>query len=399
MIRDPQTFNRLIASTREFVRDVAIPNEDRVERDDEIPPEIVEIMRSLGLFGWSIPEAYGGAGLTTEELALANIELSQCSVAYRVRVGINTGVGSESLVQDGTAAQKDRYLPLLASGRMTGALALTEPEAGSDATALRTIGDLQSDGSYLLSGHKRYITLAPIADLVTVLARTENDRKPADSISAFLVERETAGMRFSGSTPKMGQEGGPIGEVFLDRCRVDASAIVGGVPGRGFRTVMKTLNKQRINLSALAIGPAIRMLDEAIAYANRRQQFGQPIGGFQLVQAMLADCKVEIEAARALVLETARKRDRGEDVTMDVSMCKYYTTEMCGRVADRVVQIFGGQGYVKEAGIERFYRDVRAFRIYEGTSQIHQLNIGKTLLRNVSENAHARANTNAGETA
>ena len=381
MIRDPQRFERLLADTRAFVREVAMPNEARVEREDAIPPEIVATMREMGLFGWSIPQEYGGAGVTTEELALANIELSQCTVAFRARVGINTGVGSESLVQDGTDAQKAHYLPLLASGAMTGALALTEPEAGSDATALRATGSRQRDGSYLLSGHKRYITLAPIADLVTVFAKTERDCKPADAITAFLVERGTPGIRFSGSTPKMGQEGGPIGEVFLDDCRVGPEAIVGGVPGKGFRIVMKTLNKQRINLSALAIGPAIRMLDEAIAFANRRRQFGQPIGAFQLVQAMLADCKVEIEAARALVLETARKRDRGEDVTLEVSMCKYFATEMCGRVADRVVQIFGGQGYVKEAGIERFYRDVRAFRIYEGTSQIHQIGIGKALLR------------------
>jgi len=382
MIRDQKALDKLIATTRAFVRDVAMPNEARVEKDDQIPDDIVETMRQIGLFGWSIPEQYGGAGLTTEELAIANMEISQCSVAYRVRVGINTGVGSESLVQDGTSEQKDRYLPQLASGRMTGALALTEPEAGSDATALRTKGDRQSDGSYLLTGHKRYITLAPLADLVTVFAKTESGQKPADSISAFLIERGTAGMRFSDATPKMGQEGGPIGEVFLEQCRVEPHMIVGGTPGQGFRTVMRTLNKQRINLAALSIGPAIRMLNEAIAYANRRQQFGQPIGGFQLVQAMLADCKVEIEAAKALVLETARKRDRGEDVAMDVSICKYYATEMCGRVADRVIQIFGGQGYVKEGGIERFYRDVRAFRIYEGTSQIHQLGIGKALLRN-----------------
>jgi acyl-CoA dehydrogenase len=179
----------------------------------------------------------------------------------------------------------------------------------------------------------------------------------------------------------MGQEGGPIGEVWLKDCVMPASAIVGGRPGRGFRTVMKTLNKQRINLAALSTGPAIRMLDEAIAYAKKRRQFGQAIANFQLVQAMLADCKVDIEATRALILDTARKRDAGQDVTMEVSMCKYLATEMCGRVADRVVQIFGGQGYVKEAGIERFYRDVRAFRIYEGTSQIHQIGIAKHLLR------------------
>ena len=351
----------------------------------DIPEDILSQMRQLGLFGWSIPEEYGGAGLSTEELTLANIELSQCSVAYRVRVGINTGVGSESLVQDGTLEQKRRYLPRLASGELTSALALTETEAGSDVTSMQTHGERQQNGIYLISGHKRYITLAPIADLITVFARTETGRKPADSISAFLIERGTPGMRTSEPTPKMGQDGSPIGEVFLDRCAVHEDAIVGGIAGSGFRTVMRTLNKQRINLAALSIGPAIRLLDEAVTYANKRRQFGQTIGSFQLVQAMLAECKVEIEAARALVLETARKRDRGEDVTMDVSMCKLYATEMVGRVADRVVQIFGGQGYVKEAGIERFFRDVRGFRIYEGTSQIHQLSIGKALLRQAQE--------------
>lgn len=381
MIRDQARLDKLIRTVRTFVRDLAIPNEARVEREEAIPPEIVTTMRELGFFGWSIPQEYGGSGLTTEELAIANMELSQCTVAYRARVGINTGVGSESLIQDGTEAQKRQYLPRLASGQMTGALALTEPEAGSDVTSMQTSGERQGDGHYVLNGHKRYITLAPIADLVTVFARTETDRPKADSISAFLVERATPGIEFSSPTPMMGQQGAPIGEVWLKDCKVHESVIVGGRPGQGFRTVMKTLNKQRINLAALSTGPAIRMLDDAIAYTQRRRQFGQPISGFQLVQALLADCKVDIEATRALILSTARKRDRGEDVTMDVSICKYLATEMCGRVADRVVQIFGGQGYVKESGIERLYRDVRAFRIYEGTSQIHQLNIAKHLLR------------------
>jgi acyl-CoA dehydrogenase len=337
-------------------------------------------MRKRGYFGWSIPQEYGGSGLTTEELALANIELSQCSVAFRARVGINTGIGSEALVQDGSEELKRTYLPRLASGELTGALALTEPEAGSNATALETVGKRMSDGSYRLNGTKRYITLAPIADLFTVFARTEEGVPNKSAITAFLVERGTPGLETSGSTPKMGQEGAPIGEVYLRDCIVPAKAII-GKQGSGFQSIMKALNKQRINLSALSTGPAIRMLDEAIGYARKRQQFGRAIGEFQLVQAMLADCKVDIEAARALILATARKRDRGEDVAMDVSMCKYLATEMCGRVADRVVQIFGGQGYVKGAGIERFYRDVRAFRIYEGTSQIHQLNIAGHLLK------------------
>ena len=380
MIRDAARQERLLADIRRFVREVAIPNEDRVEREDRIPDEDIAAMRKLGSYGWSIPEQYGGGGLTTEELALAFIELSQCSVAYRVHGATNAGIGSEAIIQDGTEEQKRKYLPRLASGELLGCLALTEPEAGSDATSLQASATRDGD-HYVLNGTKRYITLAPVADLFQVFARSDPANKGAGGVSAFLVERGTPGLSTGGSTPKMGQEGAPIGEVHLKDCRVPAAAIIGGEPGRGFRTVMKVLNKQRINLASLCTGPAIRLLDEGIAYARERRQFGQPIGEFQLVQAMLAESKIEIEAARALILETARKRDRGEDVTMDVSMCKYYATEMCGRVADRVVQVFGGQGYVKGRGIERFYRDVRAFRIYEGTSQIHLLNIAKQLLR------------------
>jgi acyl-CoA dehydrogenase len=381
MIRDAQPFEHLLAAVRRFVAEVAVPSEERVEADDEIPAEVVEAMRNLGTFGWSIPEAYGGSGLTSEELALAFMELTRCSVAYRVVGAQNAGIGSECIVRDGTEEQKQTYLPRLASGELIGCLALTEPGAGSDATALTTRASLSADGDWVINGHKHYITLAPIADLFTVFARTDDLSRGGSGISAFLVERGTPGLTTSGSTPKMGQEGAPIGEVFLEDCRVPASAIIGGEPGVGFATVMKALNKQRINLAALSTGPAIRMLDDALAYVKQREQFGQPIATFQLVQAMLAESKVEIEAARALILETARKRDRGEDVTMDVSLCKYFATEMCGRVADRVVQIFGGQGYVKGRGIERFYRDVRAFRIYEGTSQIHLLNIAKQLLK------------------
>jgi acyl-CoA dehydrogenase len=380
MIRDPQRQEHLLADIHRFVRDVAIPNEDRVEREDAIPGEVVAAMRRLGSYGWSIPEAYGGAGLTTEELALAFMELSQCSVAYRVHGATNAGIGSEGIIQDGTEEQKRRYLPRLASGELLGCLALTEAEAGSDATAVRTTAVRDGD-HYILNGAKRYITLAPVADLFQVFARSDPANKGAGGVSAFLVERGTPGLTTSGSTPKMGQEGAPIGEVILQDCRVPAAALIGGEPGRGFKTVMKVLNKQRINLASLCTGPAIRMLDEAVRYARERRQFGKAIGEFQLVQAMLAESKVEIEATRALILETARKRDRGEDVTMDVSLCKYLATEMCGRVADRAVQVFGGQGYVKGRGIERFYRDVRAFRIYEGTSQIHLLNIARHLLR------------------
>lgn len=380
MIRDQANLDALLTRVRRFVRDVAIPNEDRTEVEDRVPEEVIAAMRDLGSFGWSIPEEYGGSGLTTEELARVFIEFTQCSVAYRVIGAQNAGIGSECLIRDGTDDQKARYLPKLASGEMIGCLALTEEMAGSDATALRTTARLEGNGDWVLNGSKRYITLAPIADLYAVFARTDGRDRGGAGISAFLIERGTLGLEPSASTPKMGQEGAPIGEINLNECRVGSDALIGGVEGQGFRTVMKALNKQRVNLAALSTGPAIRMLDEAVAYAGEREQFGVPIGTNQLVQAMLAECKVDIEATRALILQTAARRDAGEDVTMDVSMCKYLATEMCGRVADKVVQIFGGQGYVKGRGIERFYRDVRAFRIYEGTSQIHLLNIAKHLL-------------------
>lgn len=380
MIRNQEKLDNLLNDVRAFVCDFAVPNEPYLIEHDEIPEAVVEEMRRRGYFGWSIPEEFGGSGLTTEELTLANIELSQCSVAYRARVGINTGIGSESLVQDGSDAQKRKYLPRLASGEWTGALALTEVEAGSDATNLQSTGVLLPDGRWRLDGAKRYITLAPIADLFTVFVRTESAGvKGSRAISAFLVERGTPGLSLSAPTPKMGQEGAPIGEVYLDNCVVEASQMIGR-RGGAFSTMMKTLNKQRINLAALSTGPAIRLLEDGVRYAARRKQFGRSIGEFQLIQAELAKCKVDVEATRALVIETARKRDRGEDVTMDVSLCKYLATEMVGRVADRIVQVHGGQGYVREGRIEHLYRDVRALRIYEGTSQIHLLNIGKRLL-------------------
>lgn len=379
MIRDQDTFDALVDQIRRFVREVAIPNEDRVEAEDRIPDDVIEKLKQLGSFGWSIPQEYGGAGLTSEELAIAFMEFTQCSVAFRVYGGQNAGIGSECIIRDGTDEQKSNYLPRLATGELIGCLALTEPTAGSDATAMKSRAR-KVDGGYVVNGQKCFITLAPIADLFTIFARTDGERG-GKGVTAFIVERGTEGLSTSGSTPKMGQEGAPIGEVFMDDMFAPDDAVLGGVEGMGFKTVMKALNKQRINLSALSTGPAIRMLDDAVAYAKERRQFDQPIGEFQLVQAMLAECKVEVEAARALILETARKRDRGEDVTMDVSLCKYFSTEMCSRVADRAVQIFGGAGYVKGTGIERFYRDVRAFRVYEGTSQIHLLNIAKHLLK------------------
>ncbi|MEG2280004.1 MAG: acyl-CoA dehydrogenase family protein [Comamonas sp.] len=376
MIQDPKSFESFIHELRDFVRTRLVPHEARVAAEDEVPAEVVAEMAAYGLFGYSIPAAYGGAGMTTEELVMAAMELSQCSVAFRARVGTNTGIGSEALVADGSDEQKRRYLPDLASGKLTGCFALTEPDAGSDATALRTTAVRDGD-HYVLNGTKCFITNAPIAGLFTVMARTTTDNRGAGGVSAFLVERGMPGLSTGKPYAKMGQAGSPVSEVHFDNCRVPAANLI-GKEGQGFKTAMKVLNKQRLHLAALCIGPAIRMLNDAIAHTATRKQFGQPVGSFQLVQALIADCQTEIHAARALVLETARKRDAGEDVTMEASICKYFASEMCGRVADRCVQALGGYGYIADNSIERLYRDVRLFRLYEGTSQIHQLNIARS---------------------
>jgi acyl-CoA dehydrogenase len=386
MIQDSVLNTKRLDDIRQFVRDIAIPAEAQVVRDNEIPADIVQMMRERGYFGWSIPCEYGGAGMTTEELALANMELSKAATAFRARAGTNTGIGAESIIQDGTPEQKQAWLPKLASGEVTGCLALTEPDAGSDATALKASATPAMEGGaqhWRINGTKRYITNAPIAELFTVFARTDPDDLSHRGISAFLIPRHTAGLSTGPEHRKMGQSGSPVSEVYLEDVLASSDQIVGGIPGKGFATAMKTLNKQRINLAALCIGPAMRLLDEALTHVKKREQFGKPIAEFQLVQAMLAESQVEISAARSLVLETARARDNGEDVTTQASICKYYASEMCGRVADRVVQIFGGAGYCADIGgpIEMLYRDVRLFRLYEGTSQIHLLNIAKRIMK------------------
>lgn len=382
MIRDPAAFEALLERVRRFVRDIAIPAEARVESCDEVPADIVATMRTEGFFGWSIPEAYGGAGLTTEELVLAAFELSQCSVAFRARVGTNTGIGSEGIVADGTEQQKQTYLPRLASGEWTGCLAVTEPDAGSEASNVKTTARREGD-CYVLDGEKCFITNAPLADIFTVTARTDSQSKGAAGVSAFIVERGSTGLSTGAPYRKMGQAGSPVSAIYFNQCRAPAANLIGGREGVGFKTIMKVLNKQRIHLAALSTGPAIRMLDMAVRHTNSRVQFGEPVANYQLVQAMIADCRTEIFAAQSMILETARKRDRGEDVALEASMCKYFATEMCGRVADRCVQMFGGAGYIADhSSIERWYRDVRLFRLYEGTSQIHQLNIARLAQRN-----------------
>ena len=342
-------------------------------------------MRELGLFGLTVPEAYGGLGLTVEEEVRIVFELGWTSPAFRSVIGTNNGIGSQGLVMDGTEAQKQRYLPGLASGAIIGSFALTEPEAGSDAGALVTSAVRDGD-QWTLNGTKRYITNAPQAGLFTVFARTDPTRAGARGVSAFLVEANAPGLSIGLPNKKMGQQGAQVADVILTDCRVPADALLGGDANlnKGFATAMKTLDRGRIHISALSVGCAERLIHDTLRYAIERKQFGQAIADFQLVQAMLADSRTEAYAARCMVLDTARRRDLAENVNTLASCCKLFATEMVGRVADRAVQIHGGAGYMEEYGIERFYRDVRLFRIYEGTSQIQQTVIARNMIRDAA---------------
>ena len=380
MIRDRESLAAFLAQIRRFVREALVPREAEVAQTDDVPADILARMRELGLYGMSLPEAHGGLGLTMEEEALVAFELGGTSPAFRSAIGTNNGIGSQGLVLDGTDAQRRRYLPRLASGALIGAFALTEPDSGSDAASLRTRAR-RIDGGWVLDGTKRYITNAPKAGLFTVFARSDPARKGASGISAFLVESGTPGLRVGAPDRKMGQRGALTSDVVLEECRVADDALLGGVPGQGFRTAMKVLDRGRLHISAVCVGVAERLVADALRFAMERRQFGQPIAEFQLIQAMLADSRAEALAGRAMVLETARRKDDGADVAIDAACCKLFCAEMVGRVADRAVQIHGGAGYMQDYAVERFYRDVRLFRIYEGTSQIQQLVVARGMIR------------------
>ncbi|ALP64784.1 acyl-CoA dehydrogenase family protein [Paraburkholderia caribensis] len=383
MIRDQETLSILLDSLSRFVRERLVPAENEVAETDEIPAGIVDEMRELGLFGLSIPEEYGGLGLTMEEEVLAAFEIARTSPAFRSLIGTNNGIGSQGLIIDGTDEQKHYYLPKLASGELIASFALTEPGSGSDAASLRTTA-VRDGYHYVINGTKRFITNAPEAGIYTVMARTNPEIKGASGISAFIVEKGTPGLSLGKIDKKMGQKGAHTCDVIFENCRVPAANIIGGKEGVGFKTAMKVLDKGRLHISAICVGAAERMLDDALRYAMERKQFGQPIAEFQLVQAMLADSRAEIYAARSMVLDAARRRDDKQDVSTLASCCKLFASEMCGRVADRAVQIHGGAGYVSEYAVERFYRDVRLFRIYEGTTQIQQLVIARNMIRDAS---------------
>lgn len=380
MIRDQETQNILEDTISRFVQEVLIPAEQIVAETDEIPAEIVQQMKELGLFGLTIPEEYGGLGLTMEEEVRIGFLLGNTSPAFRSYIGTNNGIGSSGLVIDGTPEQKQKYLPRLAAGDLIASFALTEPDAGSDAASVKTTAVLDGD-CYVLNGTKRFITNAPHAGIFTVMART-SDAPGAKGISAFVVEANTPGLSVGKRDAKMGQKGAHTADVVFENCRVPKEQLIGLKEGQGFKTAMKVLDKGRLHIASIATGVAKRMLRDALEYAKERKQFGQAIVEFQLIQGMLADSRAEIYAAESMILDAARRRDNGENVSALASCAKYFATEMCCRVADRAVQILGGAGYIAEYGMERFYRDVRLFRLYEGTSQIQQIIIAKDLIKN-----------------
>ena len=384
MIRDKETLDHITQTIRNVVNDQLIPMEHWVAENDRLPEEIIEQMRELGLFGLTIPEEYGGLGVTMEEEVTLAFELGRTSPAFRSLIGTNNGIGSSGLVIDGTEAQKQKYLPRLASGEIIGSFCLTEPESGSDAASLKTTAIKDGD-TYIINGTKRYITNAPQAGVFTVMARTDPQNKRSGGISAFIVESDTPGITLGKIDKKMGQKGAHTCDVIFDNCVVPADALIGGVEGVGFKTAMKVLDKGRLHIAAASTGAATRMLNDALNYAVERKQFGQPIASFQLIQGMLADSKAEIYAAKSMVLDAARLRDEGKDVVTESSCAKMFATEMCGRVADRAVQIHGGAGYIADYGIERFYRDVRLYRLYEGTTQIQQVIIARNMIKEASE--------------
>jgi len=375
---DPETFDALIETIRRFVAERLRPLEEKVAEEDEVPGEIVREMREMGLFGLSIPEEFGGLGLTMAEEVRVALEFGRTTPAFRSVFGTNVGIGSQGLVMAGTDAQKAEWLPRIASGEIVTSFALTEPGAGSDSASVQTRAVREGE-VYKLSGSKRFITNADKASLFTVMARTGGEG--ARGVSAFMVPADLPGVSIGKPEKKMGQQGAHVCDVNFDAAPVPAGNRL-GEEGEGFKIAMRVLDRGRLHIAAVCVGVAERLLADSVAYAAERRQFGKPLADFQLIQAMIADSKTEALAARALVLEAAALKDRGEPIVLEAAAAKYFASEMVGRVADRAVQIFGGAGYIADYGIERLYRDVRLFRIYEGTSQIQQLVIARETIKN-----------------
>jgi acyl-CoA dehydrogenase len=374
-------FDQLLDVLRDFVRREVMPAEAGIDESDEIPARLIAQAKEMGLYGYALPTEYGGLGLSVEQQVRVTIELGYACPAFRSLFGTNNGIAGQVLVAAGTEEQRKQWLPRLASGEVVASFALTEPDAGSDPSRLGTTARPEDDGGWVIDGLKRYITNAPAAGVFMVFARTDPQAPPGKGIGVFIVPAHTAGVAVAARDHKMGQAGAWTADVVFTGVRVPADALVGEAPQAGYATAMQSLAHGRLTIAGLCVGVAARLIDESVSYARERSQGGRKIGEYQLVQAMLADSHTEYLAARSLVLDAARQYDAGTDRRLAPSAAKYFASESVGRIADRAVQIHGGSGYIRGVPVERLYRDVRLFRIYEGTSQIQQLVIARELLR------------------
>jgi acyl-CoA dehydrogenase len=393
-----EDFRLILDQVRDFIRTRVVPREQEIADTNAIPDDLRKQAAEMGLFGYAIPQEWGGLGLDlTQDVELA-MEFGYTSLALRSMFGTNNGIAGQVLVRFGTDEQKTQWLERIAAGDVVASFALTEPEAGSNPAGLRTSAVRDGDGDgggggWVIDGQKRFITNAPLADLFVVFARTrpagrQEDGTPATGIAVFLVPASSPGLQVGPKDKKMGQEGAWTADVTFSGVRVPASALVGGDEEAGYRAAMTSLARGRVHIAALAVGTAQRALDESVAYAASASQGGTPIGDFQLVQAMLADQQTGVMAGRALVREAAQRYVSGEDTRIGPSAAKLFCTEMAGQVADLAVQIHGGTGYMRDVPVERIYRDVRLLRLYEGTSEIQRLIIGGGLVRQARHREH-----------
>jgi acyl-CoA dehydrogenase len=377
---DADIFEQFIDQLQRYVRERLIPAEKEIIETDMIPDAILNEMRDMGLFGLTMPEEYGGAGLSVSQYCRTIRELAYAMPCFRSIISINIGMVCSALKNGGTAEQKAEWLPRLAAGEIA-SFGLTEPGSGSDSAGMQTMAVRKGNG-YVLNGTKRYITNSPFAKVALIMARTSKEALPKNAhVSAFLVPMDTPGVSVGKSDKKMGQAASHIADIIMEDVYVPGEALLGGEEGKGFVTAMQSLDNGRLSVGSAAAGYARRALDSALRYANERKAFGEPIANFQLIQQMLADSEIEIYAAECMLEDAARRADAGENVLRKAAAAKVFASEMCGRVVDRVVQIYGGAGYLAEYDAERFFRDARIYRIYEGTTQILQLQIAKHMLR------------------
>ena len=384
---DPELFQQFIDQLERYVRERLIPAEADVVEGDAIPEGIVSEMREMGLFGLTVPEEFGGAGLNTSQYARVVQTMAYAAPAFRSIFSINVGMFNSAIKNGGTPEQQAEWWPRVAAGEIA-CFGLTEPGSGSDSAAMQTTARRDPSGNgWILNGTKRYITNAPQARVGLIMARTEKENLPKNAhVSAFIVPMDSPGVSVGSADKKMGQSGAQIADIILEDVHVPGEALLGGETGKGFVFAMKSLDNGRISVGAASTGYARRALDSALRYATERKAFGEPIANFQLIQQMLAESETEIYAAEAMMADVTARADAGENVLRRAAAFKVFASEMCGRVVDRVVQIYGGAGYLAEYDAERFFRDARIYRIYEGTTQILQLQIAKHMLRDFAAN-------------